>query len=77
MNVQPEYGSSYATLREMLFSSADHPMAREMFPDGKGDLDDELRRYQMQRLSSRSASNRPTFTTIRCATACTELPRRH
>ena len=61
MNAQPEYGSSYATLREMLFSSADHPMAREMFPDGKGDLDDELRRYQMQRLSSRIGFKPPYF----------------
>ena len=61
MNAQPEYGSSYATLREMLFSSADHPMAREMFPDGKGDLDDELRRYQMLRLSSRIGFKPPYF----------------
>ena len=38
MNAQPEYGSSYATLREMLFSSAEHPMALEMFPDGKGEI---------------------------------------
>ena len=36
MMAQPEYGSSYASLREMLFSSADQPNALEMFPDGKG-----------------------------------------
>jgi pimeloyl-ACP methyl ester carboxylesterase len=61
MNAQPEYGSSYATLREMLFSSTDQPMALEMFPDGKGDLEDELRRYQMLRLSSRIGFKPPYF----------------
>jgi pimeloyl-ACP methyl ester carboxylesterase len=61
MNAQPEYGSSYATLREMLFSSANHPSALEMFPDGKGDLEDEVRRYQMLRLSSRIGFKPPYF----------------
>jgi len=61
MNAQPEYGSSYATLREMLFSSGDHPMALELFPDGKGELEDEVRRYQMLRLSSRIGFKPPYF----------------
>jgi pimeloyl-ACP methyl ester carboxylesterase len=61
MNAQPEYGSSYATLREMLFSRADHPAAMEMFPDGKGEIDDELRRYQMLRLASRIGFRPPYF----------------
>jgi len=61
MNAQPEYGSSYATLREMFFSSADHPIALEMFPDGKGEIDDEVRRYQMLRLSSRIGFKPPYF----------------
>jgi pimeloyl-ACP methyl ester carboxylesterase len=61
MNAQPEYGSSYATLREMLFSRADHPMALELFPDGKGEIDDELRRYQMLRLGSRIGFKPPYF----------------
>jgi pimeloyl-ACP methyl ester carboxylesterase len=61
MNAQPEYGSSYATLRNMLFSSADHPMALEMFPDGKGDLEDEVRRYQMLRFGSRIGFKPPYF----------------
>jgi pimeloyl-ACP methyl ester carboxylesterase len=61
MNAQPEYGSSYATLREMLFSRADHPMALELFPDGKGELEDEVRRYQMLRLSSRIGFKPPYF----------------
>jgi pimeloyl-ACP methyl ester carboxylesterase len=61
MNAQPEYGSSYATLREMLFSSADHRMALEMFPDGKGELEDEVRRYQMLRFGSRIGFKPPYF----------------
>ena len=61
MNAQPEFGSSYATLREMLFSSANQANALEMFPDGKGDLEDEVRRYQMLRLSSRIGFKPPYF----------------
>lgn len=61
MHAQPEYGSSYATLREMLFSGANHPMALELFPDGKGELEDEVRRYQMLRLSSRIGFKPPYF----------------
>ncbi len=53
MMSQPERGTSYATLREMLFSSADHPLAFELFPDGRGPIDSEIRRYQMLRFTSR------------------------
>ncbi|MBM4299157.1 MAG: alpha/beta hydrolase, partial [Deltaproteobacteria bacterium] len=61
MNAQPEFGSSYATLREMLFASAGQANALEMFPDGKGELEDEVRRYQMLRLSSRIGFKPPYF----------------
>jgi len=61
MNAQPEFGSSYATLREMLFVSATQPNALEMFPDGKGEIEDEVRRYQMLRLSSRIGFKPPYF----------------
>ncbi|MGH7855450.1 MAG: alpha/beta fold hydrolase [Candidatus Binatia bacterium] len=61
MNAQPEYGSSYASLRAMLFASADQPTALEMFPDGKGEIEDEVRRYQMLRLSSRIGFKPPYF----------------
>lgn len=61
MMAQPEYGSSYASLREMLFASADQINALDMFPDGKGDLEDEVRRYQMLRLSSRIGFKPPYF----------------
>lgn len=61
MNAQPEYGSSYASLREMLFGSPDQSDALEMFPDGKGEIEDEVRRYQMLRLSSRIGFKPPYF----------------
>lgn len=61
MMAQPEYGSSYASLREMLFAGANQPDALDMFPDGKGELEDEVRRYQMLRLSSRIGFKPPYF----------------
>ena len=61
MNAQPEHGSSYASLREMLFAGADQPDALDMFPDGKGEIEDEVRRYQMLRLSSRIGFKPPYF----------------
>jgi pimeloyl-ACP methyl ester carboxylesterase len=61
MMAQPEYGSSYASLREMLFANQNQPVALEMFPDGKGQLEDELRRYQMLRFSSRVGFKPPYF----------------
>jgi pimeloyl-ACP methyl ester carboxylesterase len=61
MMAQPEYGSSYASLRGMLFSSANQSTALEMFPDGKGELEDEVRRYQMLRFGSRIGFKPPYF----------------
>ena len=61
MMAQPERGSSYAGLRQMLFASADQPQALELFPDGMGELEDELRRYQMLRFSSRIGFKPPYF----------------
>lgn len=61
MMAQPERGSSYAGLREMLFATGNEPKALELFPDGLGDLEDELRRYQMLRFSSRIGFKPPYF----------------
>jgi pimeloyl-ACP methyl ester carboxylesterase len=61
MMAQPERGSSYAGLREMLFLSDDHPVALKLFPDGMGEIDDELRRYQMLRFGSRFGFKPPYF----------------
>ena len=58
---QAERGVSYAGLREMLFARADHPQALAFFPDGRGELEDELRRYQMLRFASRIGFRPPYF----------------
>jgi pimeloyl-ACP methyl ester carboxylesterase len=39
-------------LRRLLFASPDHPLAQQYFPDGRGDIDVEVRRYQMLRYGS-------------------------
>jgi pimeloyl-ACP methyl ester carboxylesterase len=61
MMAQAERGSSYAGLRKMLFVSHDHSMALDLFPDGMGEIEDELRRYQMLRFSSRFGFKPPYF----------------
>jgi pimeloyl-ACP methyl ester carboxylesterase len=61
MMAQPERGTSYAGLRSMLFSRPDHPEALDLFPDGRGELDDEMRRYQMLRFASRVGFRPPYF----------------
>jgi pimeloyl-ACP methyl ester carboxylesterase len=61
MMAQPERGSSYADLREMLFASENEPIALKLFPDGIGELEEELRRYQMLRFGSRIGFKPPYF----------------
>jgi pimeloyl-ACP methyl ester carboxylesterase len=45
----------------MLFASDEQPEAIDLFPDGKGELDDEVRRYQTLRLGSRIGFKPPYF----------------
>jgi pimeloyl-ACP methyl ester carboxylesterase len=52
MHTQPERGVDYATLRRMYFSSSDHPLALRYYPNGRGNIDEETRRYQMVRFCS-------------------------
>lgn len=52
MHMQPDRGRDFASLREMLFSSANAPTAKRYYPDGRGDLDEEIRRYEMIRFAS-------------------------
>ena len=61
MNAQPERGVDYKTLRAMLFSSADHPIAQAYYPDIRGDIDTEVRRYQMLRFGSFVGFRPPYF----------------
>ena len=52
MHTQPERGVDYATLRRMYFSSSDLPMALRYYPNGRGNIDEETRRYEMVRFCS-------------------------
>ena len=61
MMAQPERGSSYAGLRELLFAVEDQPVGLELFPDGMGEIEDEVRRYQMLRFGSRIGFKPPYF----------------
>jgi len=61
MHAQPERGVDYTTLRHMLFSSADSAPALRYFPDGRGDLDEEVRRYAMLRFGSFVGFRPPYF----------------
>lgn len=61
MMAQPARGVEYQDLREMLFSAGDAPLALKLFPDGRGAVDDELRRYQMLRFASFIGFKPPYF----------------
>ncbi len=61
MHAQPERGIDYATLRALLFSGATAPAALRFFPNGRGDLEEEMRRYQMLRFGSFVGFKPPYF----------------
>ena len=52
MNSNPNNGTSLASLRHMLFADKDSPEALRRYPDGRGEIDDEMRRYGMLRFGS-------------------------
>lgn len=52
MHSNPNNGTSFASLRHMLFAGQDAPPGRKYYPDGRGEVDDEVRRYAMIRFSS-------------------------
>jgi pimeloyl-ACP methyl ester carboxylesterase len=61
MHAQPQRGVDYRTLRELLFASANAPAAMQYFPDGRGDVEDEVRRYQMLRFGAFLGFKPPYF----------------
>jgi pimeloyl-ACP methyl ester carboxylesterase len=61
MHAQPERGVDYTTLRRTFFSSADAPLAQRYFPNGRGDIDEETRRYGMLRFGSFFGFKPPYF----------------
>lgn len=60
MCAQPE-SFSIRPLRELLFADPDGALALRWFPDGRGDLDEELRRYKMLRFGSFMGFKPPYF----------------
>lgn len=61
MHAQPERGTDSSSLRSLLFAEPDGPVAKRWFPDGRGDLDEEVRRYQMLRFGSFVGFKPPYF----------------
>lgn len=61
MMSHPVRGTDYSELRTMLFESHESPTGNALFPDGRGDIEDELRRYQMLRFTNRFGFSPPYF----------------
>jgi pimeloyl-ACP methyl ester carboxylesterase len=61
MHAQPERGVDYRSLREILFTTADAPTAQRFFPDGRGEIEEEVRRYQMLRFGAFVGFKPPYF----------------
>jgi len=61
MHSQADSGSSFASLRHMLFASEHAPLALRYYPDGRGDLQEEIRRYGMLRFGSAIGFKPPYF----------------
>lgn len=61
LHAQPERGVELTTLRQLLFADASTPAGLRFFPDGRGDLDEEMRRYQMLRFGSFVGFKPPYF----------------
>ena len=61
MHAQPERGTDLSSLRTLLFSEPNGAVATRWFPDGRGDLDEEVRRYQMLRFGSFVGFKPPYF----------------
>lgn len=61
LHAQPERGVELTTLRRLLFADAQAPAGLRFFPDGRGDIEEEMRRYQMLRFGSFVGFKPPYF----------------
>lgn len=61
MHSQPERGVELASLRRLLFADAHASAGLRFFPSARGDLAEELRRYQMLRFGSFVGFKPPYF----------------
>lgn len=60
-DAQAQNGVEYAGLRHLLFASADAPTARELFPDGRTDVERGVSFYKAMRFASRVGFKPPYF----------------
>jgi pimeloyl-ACP methyl ester carboxylesterase len=58
---QPEDGVYYNDLRSILFTDPKSDLGARLYPDGRGDVDEELMRYKMFRFASRIGFTPPYF----------------
>ena len=63
----PADGVSLAALRALLFGDGEAETAREMFPDMRGEIDQEVLRYKLFRFASRIGFNPPYLHSRRLA----------
>jgi pimeloyl-ACP methyl ester carboxylesterase len=61
MHAQPERGTDLSSLRKLLFADPGGELAKRWFPDGRGDIEEELRRYRMLRFGSFVGFKPPYF----------------
>ena len=61
MHSQPERGVEIATLRQLLFADEHGAAGLRFFPSSRGDLEEEMRRYQMLRFCSFVGFKPPYF----------------
>ena len=61
LNSNPDRGTDLSSLRRILFASDDAPMGLRYYPDGKGDIEEEMRRYAMLRFGSAIGFKPPYF----------------
>jgi pimeloyl-ACP methyl ester carboxylesterase len=61
MHSQPARGVDLMTLRALYFAQAESAVAKRFFPDGRGDIEEEVRRYRMLRFGSFVGFKPPYF----------------
>ena len=61
MNAQPERGVQLTSLRKLLFYTENAPAGLRFYASARGDLEEEMRRYQMLRFGSFVGFKPPYF----------------
>ncbi len=61
MHAQPERGTDLHSFRALMFAEPEGALAKRWFPDGRGDLDEETRRYKMLRFGANVGFKPPYF----------------